>query len=290
MHRLLIIALFSSLIISLHAKEAPPALRQSMEQVYETWRNAMLKKDYTSWKKVTAYARQVETRNVVVSQKKQFPGAVFAVPMKPPSLMKLKPLSVQSNGPTATAIYFGQVDFEVDAAAPTSSLLVLRYLKEDTWKFHSLAVMGGLPVDVIEDIGANRLGFLKEPEFQPSGRSPKVQQPCPKPDHIADLHVISLGFETEVVINGISEHTTSDDFGTQLVIGGLKNGKNTISIKSRKMSKSVSGQKNLKVTAHVKTGNRKNPAVNVFEFKPDPAKGPFAYKGSFVIDKAALRR
>ena len=291
MSHCLVLALISFLMASLAAEEASPLQRQ-LDGIYHHWRQAMIKKDYRAWKRATAYARQIETRNVVVSQKKRFPGAVFAIPMKPPSVTGLKLLSAKAKGPTATAIYFGKVDFQVGAPAPDNRLLILRYLKEgDEWKFYKLAVMGQLPAEVIDDIRAKRLGFLEEPEFQPSGRGPKIQRLCPKPDYITDIHLITLGFETEVTVNGISEHATADDYGTQLVIGGLRRGKNRIEIKSRPLgAKASSGQKNLKVTLHVKTGDEKNPAVKVFEFKPDPVKGPFTYTGEILADRSTLGR
>lgn len=291
MFRLLGIALLlAASPVTLPAQKGP-ALQENLEKVYEHWRQSMIRSDYRAWKQTTAYARQIETRNTVVSQKQPFPAAVFALPMKPPALKGLRPLHVRTKEPTATAVYFGQVDFNVDAAAPEHSLLVLRFLKEGhQWKFFRLSVMSQLHPEVIADVRANRLDFLEEPEFQPAGRPPAIQRPCPAPDYITDVHLISLGFETDVTINGISEHSTSDHFGTQLVIGGLKDGKNTIRIESQPLKNPPSGQKNLKVTVHVKTGNQKEPAVKVFEFKPDPAKGPFTYTGEIMADKSTLGR
>ena len=289
MFRALCVLLFSSLIVPLHGKQ-PAGLQQDLLRVYQNWRQTMIRKDYKGWKQVTAYARQIETRNLVVSQKKRFPSAMFALPMKPPAIERLRLLQVKAKGPTAVAVFYGKADLDVEAAAP-NSLLVLRYLKEGTqWKFYRLALMGQLPPEVIADIGANKLGFLKDAAFQPSGRSPNVQKPCAKPDYIADIHLITYGFDTSVTVNGISTHEVSDTHGTQLVIGGLKNGKNTIQVKGKRLRGSASGKKNLKVSVHLKTGNRKTPAVKVFEFKPDPAKGPFTYTGEFVVDKTTIGR
>ena len=290
MKRALVFLFIASTLISLQA-ENHPALQRSLEAAYGQWRQSMLRKDYQGWKRTTAYARQIETRNVVVSKKEKFPAAVFALPMKPPAIAGLRALSARAKGPTATAVYYGKVNFDVGGQPPSHSLLVLRYLKEGTqWKFYRMALMSQLPGEVIGNIRANKLDFLKEPEFQPVGRGPKIQQPCPVPDYVTDVHIISLGFETEVTINGISEHATSDHFGTQLVIGGLKKGNNSIQIRSRRMSNADSGEKNLKVTVHVKTGRRKNPAVKVFEFKPDPNKGPFTYSGDIVVNPSVVGR
>ena len=289
MFRALCVLLFSSLIVPLHGKE-PTVLQRDLQPVYQQWRQTMIKKDYKGWKKVTAYARQIETRNLVVSQKKRFPSAMFALPMKPPAIERLRLLQVRSKGPTAVAVYYGKADLDVKAAVP-NSLLVLRYLKEgNQWKFYRLALMGQLPPEVVADIGANKLGFLKDAAFQPSGQSPRVQKPCEIPDYIADIHLITYGFDTTVTVNGISSHEASDTHGTQLVIGGLKKGKNTIQVKGERLGRSASGKKNLKVSVHLKTGNRKSPAVQVFEFKPDPAKGPFTYTGEFVVDKTTIGR
>ena len=287
MFRLLFILIFSSLIVGAPAQQAKE-LQGALETVYGQWRQAMVKKNYEGWKEVTAYARQIETRNLVVSQKQRFPAAIFALPMKPPTLDGLRLLHVKTKGPTGVAVYFGKADLAVEAAAP-ESLLVLRYLKEGTqWKFYRLALMGQLPQQALDDIQANRLGFLSDAAFQPSGQPPKVQQPCDNPDYVSDIHLITYGFDTTVTINGISTHEAGDTHGTQLVIGGLKKGKNSIQITSKPLGKSESSQKNLKVTVHVKTGNKKKPAVQVFEFKPDPSKGPFTFTGEITVDKAAL--
>lgn len=289
MSRALFLLLFSSLIAPLHGKETA-GLQQDLLKVYQTWRQTMIRKDYKSWKQVTAYARQIETRNLVVSQKKRFPSAMFALPMKPPAIERLRLLQVNEKGPTAVAIFYGKADLDVKAAAP-NSLLVLRYLKEgNQWKFYRLALMSQLPPEVIADVSANTLGFLKDAVFQPSGRSPNVQKPCEIPDYIADIHLITYGFDTSVTVNGISTHEASDTHGTQLVIGGLRNGKNTIEVEGKRLRGSAKGKKSLKVSVHLKTGNRKSPAVQVFEFKPDPAKGPYTYTGEFVVDKTTIGR
>lgn len=287
--RVLSFLLFSSLIVNLSAKESS-GMSQELQKVYQQWRQTMLRKDYKGWKQVTAYARQIETRNLVVSQKKRFPSAMFALPMKPPALDGLRLLQAKAKGPTAVAVYFGKADLDVKGAVP-SSLLVLRYLKEgNQWKFYRLAMMSQLPQDVIGDIGANRLGFLKDAAFQPSGKAPRIQKPCEAPDYMADIHLITYGFDTTVTVNGISVHEASDTHGTQLVIGGLKKGKNTIQVQGKRLGRSASGDRNLKVSVHLKTGNKKSPAVQVFEFRPDPAKGPFTYTGDFMVDKSTIGR
>jgi len=289
MFRFLSLIVFASMIVNA-AADSNVTLEKQLRPVYDSWSRAMLAKNYEAWKSATAYARQVETRNSVVSQKKAFPRAMFSVPMRPPRIAGLAFLSAKAKGPTATAVYFGRVDFEVGGNVP-ESLLVLRFLREGhQWKFYTLSMINQLPAELIRDVRANKLGFLKEPDFQPSGRPPMIQKECPKPDYVADLHVIGLGFQSEVTINGISEHFVSDDFGTQLVMGGLRKGKNTIQIKNKALGTSKSGRKYAKVTVHVKTGKKSNPIIQVFEFKPDPSKGPFTYSGNIQVDKATLGR
>ncbi len=270
------------------AADSPAGLQGSLERVYGEWRKAMLSRNYPAWKKVTAYARQIETRNVVTSKKKAFPKALFDLPMRPPATKGLRPLQVLTKGPTAVAIYYGRADFGIGGRVP-NSMMLLKFLKEGhQWKFYTLTLMNQLPKEVHADIAANRLGFLKEAEFQPSGRAPKIQKPCPKPDYITDVHIISLGFDTKVTINGISEHETYDDYGTQLVIGGLRRGKNTVTVQAKPLGKPASGRKDLKVSVHIKTGDLKNPAIQMLEFKPDPKKGPFTYSGTIIADPKKL--
>ena len=279
-----------SVCVTINASFAQTPLKKELNHVYSQWRRAMLSKDYKAWKQWTSYARQMETRNAVVSQKKSFPKAVFAVPMRPPAVTALKPLALNVKGPTATAIYFGKVDFGVGGQVP-DGLLLLNYLKEgNTWKFYTLTLMNQLPANVRAQARAGNTKFLNDAEFRPSGVAPRLQKACPKPDYVSDIHIISLGFDTEVIVNGISYHGVANDYGTELVIGGLKKGANKIQVKSRRLGKSVSGEHRLKVTAHVKTGNRAKPAIKVFEFTPaDPKRGPFNFNGTFNVDRKALR-
>ena len=70
--------------------------------------------------------------------------------------------------------------------------------------------MNQLPPEVKADISKNKLGFLKDEAFQPASKAPKVPKLCPAPDYLADMHLITYGFDTSVTINGISTHEASD--------------------------------------------------------------------------------
>ena len=62
------------------------AARTTAERVYSTWRIGMTRGDETAWKSVTTRSRQMKVRNLIVSQKGNFPQDFFRDQPEPPSL------------------------------------------------------------------------------------------------------------------------------------------------------------------------------------------------------------
>lgn len=225
------ILILSTLVAALPA----PALAVSdaelvghLKSIYQTWRQAMVRKDAVTWRRLTSTSRQTKLRNRIYSERRRFPDAVFQTPMAPPSLANLKAMSVKVNGATAKATYFGKVDFGV-GGEPTDNLFVISYVKEQSgWKYHGgeFVKLDVLP-DVRKQLKAGDKSFLKGKDFFPNG----IMEPTPAAlagpvKYIAKVYVFCPGREVKVLVNNRSSHLFQNTKGAEVVIGGARDGLN----------------------------------------------------------------
>jgi hypothetical protein len=212
------------------AKGQDTTLQGQLEQVYGSWRQAMVQKDYSAWTKVTATHRQMTVKNRLNSERRIFPKGIFEVPAAPPVLAGLKNVQVKRNGRTAKLIYFGKVDFGV-GGDPTDNLLVIDFVQENTgWKYDvtEFVNLAALP-DVRAELGKGDLAYItKTPEFSPSGVVPPVPIAVPVAKYIAKVYVFCPGRSVDVTVNRISKHRFGNAKEAELVMGGVVDGKNEI--------------------------------------------------------------
>jgi len=250
-----------------------PEYQTGFQTIYNAWRDAMHAKSYPAWKEATAAYRQAEIRNRIVSQKQLFPDAMFDVPLSAPQLAQLNMIDIFVKGPTATAVYFGKLDFGVGGNANTpDSFLVLRFAGEgDAWKFDNMRVIKfGTGSEILQDIRQGDFGFLQDPEFQPSGVVPPVAAPVSVPSFLAELWVSAIGYEATVTINSQHRSTVVNNTGRDLVIGGLNRGDNRVAIAIKPDPKAdPSIPKRLEVAVYA-AGNESSPAERVYHYRGDP--------------------
>ena len=216
---------------------APPSNAQGdgelvgrLQQIYQSWRQAMTQKNAAVWKRHTSAVRQVNVRNRILSERRRFPDAVFEAPLDPPALANLKAMSVQVKGPTAKATYFGKVDFGV-GGEPTDNLYVISYVREATgWKYHEaeFVKLDVLP-EVRKQLQEGNKEFLKGKDFSPDG----VVEPAPiairRPaKYIAKAYVYCPGREVKLLVNKISSHLFQNTKRADIVIGGARDGLNEV--------------------------------------------------------------
>lgn len=207
------------------------ALQAQLEQVYGFWRQSMIQKDYPSWAKVTAAHRQVIVKNRLNSERRVFPIGIFEVPAAPPSLAGLKNVQAKRNGRTAKCIYFGKVDFSV-GGEPTDNLLVIDFVQENNgWKYDvaEFVNLGALP-EVRQELGRGDFSYIeKTKEFAPTGVVPPLPVAVPVAKYIAKVYVFCPGREVDVSVNRVSKHRFGNAKEAELVMGGVRDGKNEIS-------------------------------------------------------------
>lgn len=267
-------------------------LRPALEKSYGDWRDAMVRKDAGAWQRATATHRRVEVRNRIVSEKRPFPGSVFELPAPPPALRGLTFLETQQKGATATAAYFGKIDFEV-GGRPTDNLLVLGFVNEGgRWLYDraDFVNLEGLP-EVRRELAAGDLSYLKEtPEARPSGQVPPVPIQANPAKYIAKVYVFSPGREVRVQVNKISRHRFANAKEAEVVIGGAVDGSNEVQWSIRKLP-GGKGTEAMTIRVYLFSEVRGVPPVKAFEYQVLEKEALKATGTStFNVDAAMVRK
>lgn len=284
-----IFVLFSLLVPSLRAQNE---MRPVLEGVYGQWRQALISKNATRWSQTTSTRRQVEMRNRIFSERRPFPGSLFALPTAPPDLRGLTPARLKVRGPTAKAIYFGKVNFGV-GGQPTDNILVLSFVQESGWKYDGAEFINlmALP-DVRAELAKGNYSSLDKAEFQPTGappQAPAIQLRGPVP-YIAKVYCFCPGREVTVQVNRRSRHTIANNKAAEVVIGGANLGENLVEYNIKKLPGAV-GNEPLAIRVYLmsETPGVKIPAV--FEYLvPEGGAAQASGKGTFNLDAALAGR
>lgn len=209
-----------------------PTVRRTVEGVYSTWRLAMMRRDEATWRCVTTKSRQNKVRNLIVSQKGSFPSDFFLNQPDPPSLEKFEYIGTITGcgHRTLAATYVGNVQLGNSKAAENAFVLLMVY-EDGKWKFDQsrLFNLSRLP-EVKARLHKRDLSVLMEQDgFHPYTAAPAVPVACPAPQLIGKVFADAPGRRIEMKINGVSTHEFEDERRADVISGGLRRGKNTIS-------------------------------------------------------------
>lgn len=230
---LLLVLIICHPIRPLSGQGSDAGLRVVLEKAYLQWRDAMIRKDPHAWASSITRYRQTVMRNSIVSERKAFPDAVFSSELKPPALDGLRLLEAQAVGETAHLVYFGKIDMGQDRELLHDDLLKLKFLNENgVWKFDSnrISSFGAAPEVRQALLEGKAPDFLETPEFTPPGKAPPVPPLCRVPDHKAGYKLQSLGYETTISMNGFDYEPVQDGLAQEMIIGGLVNGHNEVTL------------------------------------------------------------
>ena len=256
-----------------------------------TWRNAVIRKDAATWQRVTAPHRRIEVKNLIVSEKRPFPSAVFDLPAPPPALDGLKFLEATRNGPTAKAAYFGKINFGV-SGAPTDNLLVLSFVQGGTWLYDraDFVNLSALP-EVRKELAAGNLKYLKEtPEARPSGVVPPVPIEARPAKTIAKVYVFCPGREVQVQVNKISRHRFANAKEAEVVIGGAVDGPNEVQYSVKKLEGGT-GKEAMTIRVYLLSETPGVKPIKAFEYQLAEGEAPKPFgSGQFVVDAATQKR
>ncbi|MBP6603391.1 MAG: hypothetical protein KA250_16365 [Verrucomicrobiales bacterium] len=260
-------------------------IRVSLESAYEAWRGAMAASDLPKWESTTAFSRQIETRNQIVSQKLPFPQALFDDPVEAPTLGGLIALGVLSTGDTATSTYFGKANFGNEPGVEiTDNLLVLHFLREDgRWKFDNLRLVKlGTDTEILLQIRNSDFSFLKGDEFQPAAQVPPVPQPVEMPALVAEAWIDATGYEVKISVNGHPTGTFKNVKASELVMGGVRKGQNIVKIETRLLENGDGASPKVEVAIYA-TEDPTAAAQRVYHYLPGDAVLPLVQE-SFAVE------
>ena len=206
--------------------------RTIADTIYNTWRVAMLRGNENAWRSATTKSRQVKVRNLIVSQKGEFPQDVFRDQPTPPALENFAYVGALS-GPTnrtLAATYLGRVQLG-EKGKTEMNALVLEFVHEGgKWRYDQSRFfnLSRLP-QVEKRLRAGDVTVLQEQDgFHPYTEAPAVPPTCSYPQLIGKVFVDAQGREIDMRINGVSLHDFTDDRRADVISGGLKRGLNTI--------------------------------------------------------------
>ncbi|MCW1920917.1 hypothetical protein OKA05_00025 [Luteolibacter arcticus] len=289
-----ILALFAALLMPATALAQAPAAAdtgKALVTTYGTWRNAMLRKDYPAWQRVTAPHRQVDTRNRIVSEKRAFPASIFDVPAPPPPLDGLKMIHLSQKGSTAKAAFFGKVNFGV-GGEPTDNVFVVSFVNAGGWRYDRADFVNlvALP-EVRAELAAGNLKYVAEtPDFQASGTVPPTPPAVGPAKYIAKVYVFCPGREVQVQVNQPSRHRFVNDKQAEIVLGGANDGTNSVTYTIKGLEGGT-GKEALAIRVYLMSEIDGTKPIKAFEYQVnegEPVKG-FG-TGSFVVDAATAAK
>lgn len=266
-------------------------LQAKLEGVYMQWRTAMINKNYNLWAQFTAAHRQIHIKNRILSERKAFPAWVFQVPVSPPSVSGLSALSVSARGATATAVYFGEVNFGV-GGKPTDNILLLNFVNErGQWKYDKAEFIRLTDLkDVRRQIKAGNLTYVSQKDFQPSGVVPKMPIAVRPAKYIAKVYVFCPGREVKMKVNKISDHRFQNTKMSEVVLGGGLDGLNEVQFATKSLEGST-GKEALSIRVYLMSSVVGVKPIKVFEYQVGE-NGEVKKFGSanFTIDRALVNK
>jgi len=262
-----------------------PELKSTLESAYKRWSIAVENKNATAWASAITMYRQVTTRNLIVSQGSAFPKAVFETTISPADTSNLRLLEAQAVGDTAHLLYFGKVNVGGEVADLPDNLLMLKFFKDKgQWKFDSNKIIHlRTRPDLLEKLKQGGApDFLDLPEFTPPGKAPTMPTICPAPQHISGGTIQSIGYETEVKINGF-DYYVKDNVLKVFVIGGLSNGANQISLNAKKIDVPKGSDRALELDLFTKPSKPGANGQRVFHYEYTGSGEPSASRSNWEL-------
>ncbi len=206
--------------------------QETADVVYNTWRLSMIRGNEHAWRSSTTASRQAKVRNLIISQKGTFPHDFFNQQQEPPRLENFQFVGAITgcNDRTLAATYVGNMQLGDGKAEENAFVLEFVY-ENGKWKLDQTRFfnLSKLP-EVRKRLHAKDLSILKEQDgFQPYSSIPRTPVACRAPELIGKVFVDCPGRDIRMTINGISEHEFGDERRADVISGGLKRGRNTIS-------------------------------------------------------------
>lgn len=207
--------------------------REVAELVYNTFRLSLIRGNEQAWRSCTSTARQVKVRNLIVSQRGTFPQDFFRQPHEVAQLENFQYVGALSGcgGKSLAVTYLGKIQLGTQGQAHHYAYVLEFIFEGGKWKLDQTRLfnLAHLP-DVRKKLIAQDISVLKDQDgFHPYSQLPAIPANCPPPQLIGKVFVDAPGRDIQMTINGISPHDFGDERRADVISGGLKRGRNTIS-------------------------------------------------------------
>lgn len=265
------------------AQEIDTEIRLALQRNYSNWKRAMIAKDLRGWNAHTSRYRQIMTRNLIVSQKRDWPRSLFAVPIQPPDVDLLRLIEAKAVGNVGRLVYFGPVDFRVSEEQPPNSIFMLYFLREGgEWKFDRTRYFNLTGNERVAKMSSNgNFEFLSEVDFAMPAEAPAMPALCPAPFYVGHLRIVSVGYRTNARFNAFHDTIIDDTVSTEVIIGGIRRGPNTLKLKvdgATGALKGSPGERRFEVAVYVNSSERDRPRIRVFHLDPgDKVQGEYEF-------------
>ncbi len=205
--------------------------RELVEVVYNTWRVSVQRSDESAWRSSTTTSRQVKVRNLILSERGEFPRDFFRSAQGVPPLENFRYVGAlgSAGGRTLAATYIGRMQLG-NGSAHQNAFVVELVQEGGKWKLDQTRFfdLSKLPA-VLKRLENRDLTVLREQDgFHPYRAVPAVPPVCPKPELLGKVFVDCPGRAIDMNINGVSLHDFDNERRADTISGGLKRGKNTI--------------------------------------------------------------
>jgi hypothetical protein len=203
----------------------------------------------------------------------------------------LQALSVSAKGATATAVYFGKVDFGV-GGNPTENILLLNFVNErGKWKYDMAEFIRLTDLeDVRKKIKSGDLTYVKQKDFQPTGVLPQQPIAVNTAKYIAKVYVFCPGREVKMKVNKISDHRFQDTQVSEVVTGGGLDGLNEVQFATKSLEGST-GKEALCIRVYLMSTVEGVQPIKMFEYlvKEDGKVKQFG-SANFSINQAVVNK
>ena len=285
-HPLILVAILGALFLTPGCVLAQPDLRPELERAFSAYFSALERGDAEEFKRSLATFRYMKMRNQAISRGEKFPDSFFDEVRKhggfPIDLKKLKHVKTVPRGNVAYMIYYGKesINLSSDPAAKEKLVPViasLLFVKEgDQWKFceaertHFEEKDLSVPPAKLANEGDP---IFHESEGALSGNLPAVPPEYPTPDYIGSIVINAENCKVTVKYNAETDSIEDGSFATPL-IGGLRRGKNAISINVEPLSEKTANARKSTGTPHAEVevvvySDQGRSSAKVFHFETD---------------------
>jgi hypothetical protein len=283
-YALILVAILGTLFLTQGTLLAQRDLRPELEKAFGAYYSALAAGDAEKFKRSLPAFRYMRMRNQAISQGEKFPESFFEEVKSQGGfgidLKILKHIKTVPGGNVAYMVYFGEESIYTGSDQTVPKQLVpvitsLLFVKEGgQWKFCE-AEQAYLRKEDLR-VAPAKLADKGAPNFRGSegvlsGKLPSVPREYPTPDYIGSIVINAENCRVTVKYNAETESLEHASFAGPL-IGGLKRGKNVVSINVERLTIKRSRVLNARGTPHAEVkvvvyADRGTPLAQVFHFE-----------------------